>query len=162
MTRCPRVLLHSKDMQQTALTAEEKNGKKGDHIRATKNPGGAGRAAKCRCRPAATLLRRWAKVLRIKPLDLVIGELRHSSVRDHGLATLGKLEVEPDPQACPVLTTTHRARRASDISTRPVHPAMLMCLMSCETTVGSKSSRALITLEPNLHAAREPGPLLEP
>ena len=109
MTRRPRVLLHSKHMQKTALKAEENTRKKGDHIRATKNPGRAGRAAKCRCRPAATLSRRWDQVLRIKPLDLVIGELRHASVRDHGLATLGKLEVEPDPQACPILTTAHRA-----------------------------------------------------
>ena len=61
MTRCLRVLLHSKHMQKAALKATENTEKKDEHIRVTKNPRRAGRAAKCRCRPAATLSRFWVR-----------------------------------------------------------------------------------------------------
>ena len=90
------------------------------------------------CSPVVTTL---GQFLRVKPLDLVIVELWHAPVRDHGLATLGSLEVEPNWQACPMILTTARGTgRTPDVSTCPVHPAMLMCLVRCQATVRGKNS----------------------
>ena len=41
---------------------------------------------------------------------------------------------------------SHRTRSAPNVPSCPVNPAMLMCLVRCQVTVGGKSTRAIVTL----------------
>ena len=109
MTGCPRVLLHSKDMQRTALTAEEKKRKKGRSQACHQEPRQG--------RPAATLSRRWARSC---ASSLWTSSSGSSGAPPYALMAWQRLEDlrwSRTLKRVPILTMTHRARRAPDIST---------------------------------------------